>query len=159
MSRRYSLPKERELARRLREEAVEARPEFSPELHVRLWHALRGHVATPPVSASLPRKRFWTAAALAAVAASIVCAAMIGWRLRDVALRPQSVAGGAANADIDVVAGLADHVSTRIDMLLSSTVTSQRWAYLDHDARLAVQFLADRFPSDPTRLQTAEEQP
>ncbi len=217
MSKRLWFGKEEELAGRLRQEAIQSRPEFSEELHRRLWHALERsegersggldggglsqfssdengtvplrltvdengtvplriaplRVASrraqgPAVSRRWP---FWATATLAA--AGLLSAVVIGWRPRDVVLRPQSVAGGAAvavdqrgggnpsqsvvpgsasadpHADVDVVAGLADHVATRLDTLLDSAVTTQGWAYLDHDARLAMQFLTDRIPSNP----------
>ncbi len=42
---------------------------------------------------------------------------------------------------------LASGVS-KLPALLDSAMSVPKWAYLDHDARLTVEMLADRFPFD-----------
>lgn len=157
MPKRSSYRDEYKLARRLRREAMKSRPEFSPELHVRLWHTLgrdaiqRGSL--PRRSAASRRAPYWALAAVVTMAASVLCATVIGWRPRDVDLRPQAAAGGAAETQVDLVAGLADHVSDRVGGLVDFAVTSRRWAYLDHDAQVALELLRHSVPTDPSPLE------
>lgn len=153
MSSRYSLPKENELSCRMRQEALASRPEFSEGLHVRLWHALERDAIQRVLShrrfAASHRAPYWLAG-VAAIAASVLCATVIGWRPRDVDLRPQAAAGGAAETHVDIVAGLANDVSDRMSLLVDYAVTSRKWAYLDHDAQVALELLREQFPGDPS---------
>ena len=153
MSSRYSLPKENEWSCRMRQEALASRPEFSEQLHVRLWHALEQDAIQRVLShrrlAATRRASYWLAG-VATLAASVLCATVIGWRPRDVDLRPQAAAGGAAETHVDIVAGLANDVSDRMSLLVDYAVTSRKWAYLDHDAQVALELLREQFPGDPS---------
>ena len=63
---------------------------------------------------------------------------------------PQSTILSDANPakELGALTNLADIAVEEIDFLLGSTVATQQWAYLDHDARLVAQTLVDQLPLD-----------
>lgn len=159
---------EKTLAERLRDEARRSRPAFCEALHARIWRAIGESRQRRPAEARPEQRRTGKRSALAwaIVAAACLAAAAIVWKTRDTAPRPalpgeEAIAGrpqlaspaspGAAAdeaVDFSPVTGLTGQVSAGIPGLVDAAIDAQRWAYLDHDARLTLEILADRLPFD-----------
>ena len=160
MFRRTASGEEKALADRLRREALAARPEYSETLHARIGRAVRQRQAAEvPVRRRPAALRLLPHGALATVAAiGVFSAVLIAWQVID-RFGESDTAGGDAVAErvdertdapveLEVLAGLPDRAAEGIDALVASTMVQQRWAYLDHDARLAAQMLLDQLPFD-----------
>jgi hypothetical protein len=52
------------------------------------------------------------------------------------------------SVDLVALTDLGDDATQQAHTLLASTIASHQWAYLDHDARIAVEALAGRLPLD-----------
>ncbi len=160
MPERITKNHEMVLTDRLRREAFEDRPAFSQILHERICHAVRLSGGTV-IRAERPRGvRAW-AVGLAAIGAA-ACLVIAGFVLRN-ALSPPSVPapGDLAGAEIaqppepeeaqpPELPGVPRLASSMPDLpsLVDSAKNVPKWAYLDHDARLAVETMASRFPFD-----------
>jgi hypothetical protein len=162
------------LADRLRREALASRPEFSAELHARLCRAIEKHqaesVAIEPRPARVGPATRWAVAALAACC--LLAAAVVVWQtaarpgggsgqepgelagVKEPASQPNMPDTVAIAATVDPLAGLEDmtdaagRAADELGSLVDSAVATQRWAYLDHDARQAMETLAARLPFD-----------
>jgi hypothetical protein len=173
MSKREKLRDERLLAESLRREAEQSRPEFSETLHTRICRAVRECPREDAPAwwrrafvpgwrrnrrygeASWPRVAGWACAAVAA--ACLVGAAIVAWPGND-ARRGTHTSGNAQvglssgstapSLDLKSVRALASGVSGTLQDWADSAAATQRWAYLDGDARLAVEMLAARLPFD-----------
>ena len=176
MPRREPAPDARVLADRLRAEAARSRPAFSEALHARICRAVQQYRAEEGGTTRAAAGRHcgvrWAVAAVAAAAS--LGAAILVWQAAPSGCGPdippssrladQSAPDGGRLADafdfqVDAhtVAGLAASVPSQIDALVDSAVAAQQWAYLDHDAQLALRMLADRLPFDlASSLTTAE---
>lgn len=140
------------LAERLRREAEQSRPDFSPELHARLCQA----IAAERPAAVARRPRPWRAVMAAAVVAASAAAAL--WLVRekpaDSIDRPTEVAQVVPPAPTvpdegaSRVASLARDVPAEIPRMVDSAIEAPRWAWLDHDARLTVELVAAPLPTD-----------
>lgn len=158
---------EKGLAQRLRRDAESSRPEFSEALHERVCRAIReSRPGEVQPKRRRPLGRLALSWAAVAVAAACVAAAVIVWKARDVTPRPSLPGEGAiaghsrpakavppdslANAAVDLspLTGLTGQVSAGIPALVDAAMDARRWAYLDHDARLTLEILTDRFPFD-----------
>lgn len=152
------------LADRLRQEAGQARPAFSESLHARICRSVEeADMAEPSRPTARPRLvRVGLAAAVAATLAVGVFS-IIGQGIapNPVTPNPGSLVNNGATSngttDYDIVEPEPDEafqaptdvpVNAVVDLglLVDSTLTNQRWAYLDHDARLAATLLLDQLP-------------
>jgi len=156
---------------RLVREAEATRPAFSETLHEQICRAVQESRATGPVATShgsSARRRFRWAAAMA-IATSILVAVLV-WQTVEERANPGSGATiakapvpveTASDTDLDRVAELTGGATESVDAWLDSTLASQRWAYLDHDAQVALEAIADRLPfgflSDGSSEQPAEQ--
>jgi len=168
MSKRFSTRDEKALAERLRQEAARWRPAFSEALHDRIWRAIE---QCKPDQAASTRQggahhRVVRRAAAALAAAGLVLVALLlemaGLRSQSgstpdsgpLADRQQAPADWTAAAfeasfdELPALAALDRDVSAKIPSVLDNAIAPSRWAYLDHDARLAMELLAERFPFD-----------
>ncbi len=161
------------LAERLQDAARQTRPEFSEALHRRVWEAVNRRQAAEsprPARARPARPARWTLAA-AGVAGLLITAAAAWHGLpllrRDVAFvkitarqdaaasahqRPQRRGIGLFLVTDSAPAGAAE-----IDRLANVMLLSQGWAGLHHDARLAMNALAENLPLAKGRLPAALE--
>jgi hypothetical protein len=173
MSKRVTLRDEQILAESLRREAEQSRPEFSETLHAQICRAVRECPredapagwrrplvlarwrARRHIGVSWPRAAAWACVAVAA--ASLAGVAIVAWPRNEVLRGPHT----SANAQVGLSAGSSDPgldlhsfggvttgVSGTLRELVDSAAETQRWAYLDGDARLAVEMLAARLPFD-----------
>lgn len=153
MASRYSDPHSDEpWAEPLRREAAAHRPAFSEERHARILEALK------PLRRER-RSRIGPAgrrrlAGLLALAALVLVAVWGAWwqagRSSSLAVRPprpRGVEAGNGLAELQAMARAPDRTAEQLDVLVEST-RSRRWAYLDHDARVATQLLMEQIPFD-----------
>ncbi|OHB83319.1 MAG: hypothetical protein A2V98_08110 [Planctomycetes bacterium RBG_16_64_12] len=150
------------LADRLRDEASQTRPSFSEALHARICRAVEHRaMAGPPRPARLPR--LGRAAIVGAVAASLAVGALyLAWRgtpQSGPVPKPGDVAGPGrqenvivepaprANEGLQSPTDVPGNPAVDIGLLVDSTLTNRRWAYLDHDARLGARILLDQLPA------------
>jgi len=164
---------ERRLAECLRREAEEERPAFSETLHRRIVEALPSREAMPrPGGARRPAPRLWLAAALVAgvaVAAVLVVSQVLDHRAAgpptpdETAVVPKERTphervpherepspepdAGEQNA-LDPLGAVASGTPVNVDRLVDATLGKSKWAYLDHDARLAANLMLDQIPLD-----------
>ena len=164
MFRSNSSGEEQVLADRLRREAAACRPEFSETLHRQLCRTVRRCDATQsvadPISASPRLLRYWIPTTIAA--AGVLIATVVAWQtLRDdrttnrvmnpsladagVAVGPPTTAAPTPT-ELEMVGDLAARTTEQIGILVESTVTQRHWAFLDQNARLALEALNDRVP-------------
>lgn len=154
---------EARLAERLEAEAGAMRPEFSQSLHERICEAaLKSEPrATPlPKAMRLGRRRIH---AIVAAATVVILTAAAWW-----ATHPQQpglgpdVPGIVENqpepppdavdplGELNNLVGVPGRKARDLDSLVASTMTAQRWVYLDEDARTATRLLIDQLPQlDP----------
>ena len=170
---------EQELARRLREEALRWRPEFSASLHARLMAAVReaglgtGRPGRPPRRLAIGVR--WSLAV--ALAAGLLVAAAVAWQLakgpragpspKDIAIHDPPLPERNAHvpdapdpmirwlAAADVARGAVGLV----DGLANQAIVAHQWAYLDHDAKVAFDLLVDRIPLDAIAALAAAHKP
>lgn len=154
------------LARQLREEALEERPEFSDSLHERLSQAVRAAAEQTQSkrrpAGKMPSRR-WSLGF--ATAAAILIAALLVWQVvkqpgasapqeNVVHNRPLPSAGeGDPNAAASVgellaAMDLAHDAAAEFDAMADEVFAAHAWAYLDHDARLALDMIVDQIPLD-----------
>jgi len=162
MDKNTARRREASLAERLKAEAGATRPEFSRSLHERICEAtLKSEArATPlPKAMLLGRRRIH---AVVAATTIVILTVAVWW-----ATHPQRPGPGPDEQKIvekqpqqpespldavDPLRGLNDLVETPgdkirdLDSLVASTMTAQRWAYLDEDARTATRMLIDQLP-------------
>jgi hypothetical protein len=150
---------EQRLAERLKREAEAARPAFSEALHARICQALkRCEAAAQPRAVTPWWRSVWLPVAIAA--ALLASVPLAAWWLN----RPFGPGGGPAErgalpteitgpaADPDMITGPTARTAEHVGLLVESTVSAGQWAYLDHDARLAIQLLVDQLPLDVASL-------
>jgi len=164
---------ERRLAERLRREAEQQQPAFSEALHRRIVEALPSRETMPrPGGARRPAPRLWLAAAL--VASIAVAAVLVVSRVldhpapgpptpdetaavpkqhtprermpREKAPSPEPDAG--EQGELDPLGAVAGGTPANVDRLVDATLARSKWAYLDHDARLAANLMLDQIPLD-----------
>lgn len=145
------------LAGRLRDEAMAARPEFSEELHARCREAVEqseSHCPAPALRTGAGRRAWRMAAAACAIAATVlvVLAVRQSWHPQQ-----SDVPGVEATIDVaaeeipDPSAAVAEIGSAAVEDLLAVVdvqAESGPWADLNHDAKVAIQTLADHVPVD-----------
>lgn len=166
MFRSNSSGEEQALADRLRREAAACRPEFSETLHRQLCRTVRRCEATQsvadPISASPRLLRYGVPAAIAA--AGVLIATVVVWqtirddRTADRVMNPSLADAGVAvgppttaaptPTELEMVGDLAARTTEQIGILVESTVTQRHWAFLDQNAKLALEALNDRVPLD-----------
>jgi len=145
------------LAERLKHEAEVTRPAFSEALHARICRAV-GQCELrelPQPSAPLLRRPWvWSAIAVTLLLGAL----LLVWKTRvptgptpepiGVARRTEREPEPAEEAELptDVIVD----VPVDVGVLVDSTLANRRWAYLDHDARLAAQVLIAQLPLDMT---------
>ncbi len=154
MSKRRESIEEMSLVSLLRQEARRTRPEFSETLHRRIVRSVRGRrgeeTAAARPSTTVGRRRL----AVVLAAAGALAAAMVGWRLGEIAMRPGDTPGSkqtihAANAaleDLPPVGELTDRAATGIGEMLASAGWRLPSTQLAHDAQLAADSLLHRLP-------------
>lgn len=150
-----------DVADRLRHEAKETRPAFSESLHVRICRAVeQSEMAEPPRTAAAPR--LGRAGIVGAVAATLAVAVLyLVWQGNPTSgpvPKPSDMAGSGGQEDVMVElergpdgklqspTDVPGNLAVEIGLLVDSTLTNQRWAYLDHDAQLATRMLLDQLP-------------
>jgi hypothetical protein len=150
------------MADRLRNEARQTRPAFSESLHARICRAVEASkIAEPPRRVTPSRLgRIGIAAALAA--SLVVAVSYLVWQgstpsgpasPRRLMPKPDNLAdlNGQENIvvkpkrrpdeDLQSPTDVPGNPAVDIGLLVDSTLTDRRWAYLDHDARLAARML------------------
>jgi hypothetical protein len=168
MARRILKDPERAVAERLSREDMQSRPEFSEALHDRICHAIRcdadGSIDTRPAPAGRKvnfRRVAWAVAAvcLAGIAVWIwktehAPPAPVQNRNKDIVKpfpvepQPNKAWSDAPVVDLAAVTDLPKQMSAKLPALVDASIHSRRWAYLDHDARLTMEMLAQRMPLD-----------
>jgi hypothetical protein len=153
------------LAVRLRDEADASRPEFSESLHEFLCRSI-GPQETKHVSRLSPRiwRQPWLI--MAAAAACFLVGITIAWQSGLVLWHPGDEDPSEVAKDVnepatesterhreethefEQVAILADTATDRLSTLVQSTIAEQQFAYLDHDARAALEGLVAQLPFD-----------
>ena len=149
------------LAQRLKSEATADRPEFSDELHARIVGAVRqtenfrdrGKTPSSLLPDSSLRRFRWAFIGVAAACAVVVLTAAwwVGGRQvpQPGGLQPEApVARGQPSEPLtspDRIMEIADASSQRLTDAVDS-VALDRWAYLDHDAKVALDMLTDPLP-------------
>jgi len=157
MADRSSHDDNKALADRLEQEGRETRPVFSKALHARVCRAIEHcEMEELPRPAGASFRGRWVYSAVAA--ALVVVALLLAWRN----VVPKGPAPGPVDVAVSIPpeplpvdemrspAGATVDAAVEMGLLVDSTMTSQRWAYLDHDARLAAQMLIDQLPLDMT---------
>ena len=149
-------------ADRLRNEARQTRPAFSESLHARICRAVEGSKIAEPPRRVAP-SRFGRIGITAALAASLVVAvSYLVWQgstpsgpvsPRRLMPKPANLAdrNGQENIVVEPELGPDEDLQSPTDvpgnpavdigLLVDLTLTDRRWAYLDHDARLAARML------------------
>jgi hypothetical protein len=137
-------------------EAEVTRPAFSETLHVQIWRAVQESKATvaaaEPYGASARWRLRWSRAV--AIAASLLVGALIWQAVEEKTIPGSAVtvvkapepAESSPDTELDRVAELTGGATEKVDTWLDSTLASQRWAYLDHDAQAALDALASCLP-------------
>ena len=151
----------RTLADQLRFEAHRTRPAFSESLHARICRSVgQSEMAPPPRPA--PRRRAGAVLIAAAVAASLAVAVLCWAWLRHgdrgpvpdprhlVLPTPQEKRiikpEPGPDEDLQSPGEVPNNPAVDFSLLVDSTLVNRRWAYLDHDARLAARMLLDQLP-------------
>lgn len=142
------------LAAGLRDAAAASRPPFSEQRHARIMAAVEqaGRNASPARGRPRPGAPRWLAAMAAALVAALGITWWYGVRSPQIAGSPQqsALAGSDTGEGLDDVRAMAqapDRTAEQLDLLMESTL-ARRWAYLDHDARVATQLLMEQLPLD-----------
>jgi len=156
MVERIPPEEEKTLADRLRREARATCPAFSETLHAQIVRAVRQQGAQ---SRRPPGKSWWQRrwAVAVAAAACLAITSLAVWRLavwetpipdpvEGTALVP-STPDDSAPA-LDALVELPDGTAEGLGSAIDSALADQRWAYLDHDARIAAGLLLDQLPLD-----------
>ena len=156
MVNRLTPDDEKILADRLKREAQASRPQFSELLHARICRAIgqsKLQTARRPAAVQWPWR--WAYAAIAATL--LVGVSLVAWRLSTApgpSPRPpvEDLARDDSARPLRELPRLdeVDRTVTQVGSLVDSTLTTQQWAYLDHDARLVAELLIDQFPFDLT---------
>lgn len=153
---RDSAGNQKALRRQLLREAEVTRPAFSETLHVQIWRAVQESKATvaaaEPYGASARWRLRWSRAV--AIAASLLVGALIWQAVEEKTIPGSAVtvvkapepAESSPDTELDRVAELTGGATEKVDTWLDSTLASQRWAYLDHDAEAALDALASCLP-------------
>lgn len=148
---------EKALADCLKREAEASRPAFSEGLHARIRQEVaHGELHSWRRPAARPLGRRWISAAVAAtcvVSASLVAWQLVAWHLSTRSVPepgpPEVTALVSEPADplagLSAIADVTDRAE-HVGMLVYSSLTTQQWAYLDHDARIATRMLIDQWP-------------
>ena len=144
----------------LKQEAEQTRPVFSGALHARICRAVdEADMAERP--RPVDRRRLVRVIIDVAVVASLVVGVFYllyqGATPNPITPNPDSMAGPGSTGHGVVEPEPEEDLQTPIDMpvntvvdiglLVDSTLTNGRWAYLDHDAQLAANMLLDQLPS------------
>jgi hypothetical protein len=87
-------------------------------------------------------------------AAVALAAVLLVWRPRESAepqpapAQPTAAVPEAPNpmAELENLPVLSDPTPGQLGLLVDATLTSQQWAYLDHDARLGAELLIEHVP-------------
>jgi hypothetical protein len=158
MSKRTIRSNKVALADRLRREAEASRPAFSEELYERICLVVKlDDGLSPPETASprsetaspRPNRRLWLS-----VAATLLLAgtSLLAWQLNNpntpVTLPPidnNSIAS--IPQDLDGISEITDNTAAGA-LLVDSALTTEGWAYLDHDARVATELILNQLPLD-----------
>ena len=159
-SRKYARG-EGALAERLRREAVASRPAFSEELYQRICLVIEQDDPPSPPREQPSRSggRVWMALAATLLLAGTV---LLAWRLNSPEIAPPQVAqpkitqpeNSANDTSLALMSqeldGLSDVTQRTADgaLRMDSALTTEGWAYLDHDARLATELVLDQLPLD-----------
>jgi hypothetical protein len=157
MVRRISPDEEKALADGLKREAAASRPRFSEPLHARICRAVSVRRAEAGVQ-SLRRRVQWRLASAAAAASALVCAALVAWAIYSYylpgpATQPPELAGVEREnldplGELGAIATITNNTASDVGRLVEANLTANQWAYLDHDARVAVDLLMDHLPWD-----------
>lgn len=142
------IPNEEErLAARLKLEAQATRPAFSEALHARICQALDD--SEPPVPRRRLRWRWRDHWALVAIAATLLVGVSLAvWWSRKGPGPTEVPSEVAVAAGPDMITGPTVRAAEDVGMLVDSTFSEGQWAYLDHDAQVAVRLLMDQLPLD-----------
>jgi hypothetical protein len=161
---KHAHDEKRAMADRLRNEARQTRPTFSESLHAKICRAVEGSkIAEPPRRVAPSRLgRIGIAAALAA--SLVVAVSYLVWQgstpsgpefprrlmpkpdnlasldgQEDIAVEPDPELG--PDEDLQSPTDVPGNPAVDIGLLVDATLADRRWAYLDHDARLAARML------------------
>ncbi len=157
MDKRNLSDEERRLAERLKREAELSRPAFSEALHQRICAAVRQEEPLAPRQDDrdlFRRRARWPY--LLVAASVLVAAGAVAWSTRhawqpgpnapEIAAPPRPARDPLA--DVHALVGVTRRAPQQVGTTVESTLSDRRWAYLDHDARLAADMLIDQLPLD-----------
>jgi hypothetical protein len=160
MVERIPAEDEQRLADRLKREARATRPAFSEALHARICRAVSdsGPAARRRPSTS-PWRHRWLL--LAAAAALLLSVSLVAWWLAPPSASPTRSPGAKVafvephepTVDPEMITGPTGEMAEEFGKLVDSTLETGQWAYLDHDARVAAQFLMDQLPIDVASIE------
>jgi hypothetical protein len=150
-----------DIADRLRHEAKDTRPAFSESLHVRICRAVeQSEMAEPPRPVALPysSRGGITAAVAATLAVGVLYLVWQGNSPSGSVPKPGEIVSSAGQEKAVVnpeprpdealpsSTDVPGNPAVEIGLLVDSTLTNRRWAYLDHDLQLATRMLLDQLP-------------
>ncbi len=146
---------ERRLAEILRIEAEATRPAFSEALQARICESLKPlDLPAKGRSGGWRSRPTWLSAAVAAslLVTTVSVASWLG-RSPHLGLPPEPHVAAQPDpretaAAPDLIAATTSEVAGQLGLMVDEALTAGQWAYLDHDARVAVQLLLDQLPFD-----------
>ena len=147
MNKGDSTKKETKLRKRLNEEAMAARPEFSQTLHDRFCDAIRESVSTennarPDTKPTIRHYRLIPAAITAA--ACLAIAAGIYWWGHSPS--PQAISTPSAPNPLAALADVPARAALSAEATASGMLASNQWGGLNEDAKTAAKMLLDSLP-------------
>lgn len=170
MSKANRAHNEQSLRDQLRREADATRPAFSEMLHERIWHVVQESEKPKAVperhSEFSSRHRRW--GLVTVISASLLAAVFVWQAAKDQATLDSSLTGSIKaetpplsvdaelHADLEQIATLTGGVTETVDAWLDTTLTEQRWAYLDQDATVFLETITKSLPFGLASIDSSE---
>jgi hypothetical protein len=145
---------EKAVADRLRREIGKMRPEFSEELHARLWRSVQQHRADgAALSVRKPIAGWLFRWASVAAAVSLLAAIGVTWHVmhavRDAGMHTPAIAiANRQQTGLSNMTELADRVARKADAVADAAAKVHCWGYLEQDARSVLEMPAAKLPFD-----------
>lgn len=155
---------------RLRREADATQPVFSESLHERIWYAVQESPKPQAVThgrrkAAFASRRWFLAAT---VSASLLAAVFVWQAAKETTTLSPAVTGNPGTeapplsvdaeweTDLEQIAALTEGVTKTVDTWLDTTLTEQRWAYLDQDAIVILETITNGLPFGLASIDSSE---
>ena len=138
---------------RLKQEALDQRPEFSQSLHDRICAAIRENASDPKHDTAKPlntRGRSWTNGrrSFASAAAACLIAAAVGLLWWNHSLQPHVVISPDGPNPLATLADAAGQTTLDAGLAAEDALAANRWGRLDEDAQTAAKIILDSLPLD-----------